>query len=851
MLRILWITVFFIHSLVAAYGQNNSPQTDSLLHRLDKARDNEKAALLNQIAKSCIPGNPSQCLNYAEQALEISKRQNNLLQTAIAFYNIGVANYNQNHFDEALTSYSSSLQILEKIDNKPQKVLVFTNMGLVYREKNNYVEANKAFSQALELCRTMGDTPGMATAHNMLGSLAIRQGKPTLALYYYNEALKIRETLKNNKDIAASYANVAIAYRDMNNFDKALEFNLQALEIREKINNPAMVANTLNEIGNVYHRKQDFEKALEYYFRSIKIRYEGGDKNEIASSFLNIGNIYSNLNNLDKAREYYQQALNIFSEEDNQRRMSYTLNLLGNIEFSEKNYQQAMVFHSRALEYRKKIGVKADIAASLNNLGNVYSELNQTAKATSLLTEALQIRNEIKDAGGQIATLNDLGNLYEKSNNNPKAKASFEEAYKLANATNNSYYIGLCSRKLAEGLLDLHQTQKAFDLLEISYRAGVKINNAELRKNALFSLSQYYKKSGDFEKALDHFQHYAAIQDSQQLALSTRKMLGIQQNLELVKKNNELKSIESEVTLLRQEKAIQAMDLQRKNLLLIFLALVLIFALIVGILIHNRSQIQKKSHALLTQQYALVEEANERLRNSEEELTKLNASKDKFFAVIAHDIKNPLSGLLNLSQIIIEKFDTLKAEEIQSFNLMIHESASNLFNLLENLLNWARANTNKMRFSPLPMKLLPVVNTILVLNKLSASSKKIEIRSEVPDDIEVYADLNMLTSILRNLLSNAIKFTSEGGLVIIKAVDKYRMIEISVTDNGIGLVTSDIEKLFRLDKHFTTPGTGNETGSGLGLILVKEFVEKNKGKVTVTSEPAKGSTFTFTLPTGR
>ena len=317
------------------------------------------------------------------------------------------------------------------------------------------------------------------------------------------------------------------------------------------------------------------------------------------------------------------------------------------------------------------------------------------------------------------------------------------------------------------------------------------------------------------------------------------------------KRNNEIRNIENEVKLLRQSNDIQELKLTKQKYFSVSLLIVVFFALISGALFYSRYKIKKKHNKLLEQQYAAIEEANERLKISEANLVKLNATKDRYFMVIAHDIKNPLSSLLNLSQIIIEKFENLKGEQVQEFNKMIYESATNLYNLLENLLSWARSNTNRIRFNPLPMKLSPVVNNIILLNKLSASNKNITFTGDIPEDIEVYADLQMLTSILRNLVSNALKFTPEGGSVTIKARDRYSLIEISVTDTGMGISTNDAEKLFRIDTHFTTQGTGNESGTGLGLLLVKEFVEKNKGKITFSSEPGKGSTFTFTIPTGK
>jgi signal transduction histidine kinase len=257
--------------------------------------------------------------------------------------------------------------------------------------------------------------------------------------------------------------------------------------------------------------------------------------------------------------------------------------------------------------------------------------------------------------------------------------------------------------------------------------------------------------------------------------------------------------------------------------------------------------LKRKTNNALKDQYALLKETNAQLVARENELKKLNNTKDKYFSIIAHDIKNPLSALMNLSHIIIEKFDTLTDDKIQEFNKMIHESANNLHTLLENLLYWARANTNKIKYNPENIKLKTVINNIFLINKLSAIQKNIQLVDNT-DNYEVYADLQMLTSIMRNLVSNAIKFTREGGKIEITGSNQGRTIDISIADNGVGMSEEDIDKLFRLDTHFSGRGTNNEAGTGLGLILVKEFVEKNQGKISVWSEPGKGSIFTFSIP---
>ena len=850
MIKKIAFTLIVIGHLYTGWSQPSSRLTDSLLVQLDKTKPEKKVGILNQIAQSFIPDDPNKCMVYAEKALNLAVKFNNKEQEALANQNMGVAFYKLYKFDDALKYYTKALSIFKELNKQPQLITLYVRIGLVQGEKNDYNGAKASFSSSLKLSRDLNDKAGMANALNALGSLDLKEMNLNTAFDYYSQSLIIRKSLNNQSEIASSYGNVALVYRKMNQYDSAISFNQHALDIRQKLNNPGIIANTYNDIGNVYWDKQNWEKAIEYYFRSIKIRYETGNKIEIANSYQNIGLLFSNLGNIDKAREYYQLALTIYMDNDDKRKLAAILTSLGNIEKDSKNFEEALSYYNRALTYRKNIGEKRDIASSLNNLGIIYNELKQPSQSIKNFEEALKIRREIDDANGEIATLNDMGNFYE-TRDMAKAQTTFETAYKLADKTNNTYYIGLCGRKLAEHLLLHNQVDKALNLLDIAYNAGLKLNNAELQKRVYFIKYEYYKKAGDFKESLENYENYTQINDNQQNAQNTLKMLSINQNLELEKKNNEIKNIENEVELLRQRDELQKLALTKQKYFSVFLLILAFFAVLTGLLFYSRYKIKKKHSLMLEQQYAIIEESNNRLKKSEADLTVLNATKDRFFTIIAHDIKNPLSSLLNLSQIIVEKFDTLKDNEIQEFNKMIFESSRNLYNLLENLLNWARTNTNKMRFNPLPLKLMPVVSNIIILNKLTANHKNIVIKNNVTEDIEVYADLQMLTSILRNLISNALKFTPNGGTITINAKDKYTTIEISISDTGLGISPTDMDKLFRLDTHFTTKGTGDESGTGLGLILVKEFVEKNKGKISISSQSGVGSTFTFTLPGGK
>ena len=241
-------------------------------------------------------------------------------------------------------------------------------------------------------------------------------------------------------------------------------------------------------------------------------------------------------------------------------------------------------------------------------------------------------------------------------------------------------------------------------------------------------------------------------------------------------------------------------------------------------------------------------EIEETILKLNEELKLLNSSKDKFFSIIAHDLKSPLSGLLGFTEILVEEFDDLQEEEKKEFIGHSYQATKNLMALLENLLEWSRIRIGSVAFSPVKLDLDAIVEDIFSLFAQNARSKNITFEQRVDENICVLADKNMLKTILRNLISNGIKFTREGGTVTIFAEEQDNLIKITAQDSGIGISKENIERLFRIDSNHTTLGTNKERGTGLGLALCKELVEKNRGKIWVESEPGKGTKFIFTLP---
>jgi PAS domain S-box-containing protein len=260
---------------------------------------------------------------------------------------------------------------------------------------------------------------------------------------------------------------------------------------------------------------------------------------------------------------------------------------------------------------------------------------------------------------------------------------------------------------------------------------------------------------------------------------------------------------------------------------------------------------------------SIQKESEDKLTKLNNELNELNQSKDKFFSIVAHDLRSPFQGMLGFTDLILDDIDTLSKAEINEYLLKVRDSAYSTFTLLENLLDWSRLQTGRLEYKPSEFSLCEDVESVISLLDSNAQSKNINLINNLTDKYIVNADRRMVHSILLNLTTNAIKFTYPGGSVSfdagIKAICEYnsknqtkgcnhKSLEISISDTGVGISPEGIKKILNIDEHFTLSGTSNEQGAGLGLILVKEMTEKQGGKLTINSQEGKGSVFTFSLP---
>ena len=259
-------------------------------------------------------------------------------------------------------------------------------------------------------------------------------------------------------------------------------------------------------------------------------------------------------------------------------------------------------------------------------------------------------------------------------------------------------------------------------------------------------------------------------------------------------------------------------------------------------------ELKKSKDTILEQNKELSNLVNQ-LSKSNEELNKLNASKDKYFSIIAHDLKGPVGNLNSFLNFMTDQSDKISKEEFQKDLILLQSSSKKIKDLLENLLTWSRSQRGDIQYNPDNFDLQRLIQSNMLLFESSVNNKKISLLNKVQSGIAGYFDYEMIKTVFRNLISNAIKYTNTNGSITISSREVDTFIEITIEDTGTGMNYSMSQNLFRIEvKHFSTDGTNGEKGTGLGLILCKEFIDKHGGKIWVESEEGKGSKFKFTIP---
>jgi signal transduction histidine kinase len=616
-------------------------------------------------------------------------------------------------------------------------------------------------------------------------------------------------------------------YKDLT---KASAYSAQALALAEKNQWVWGKSRAYGQESFLATISGDYATAMKYDNQNLQLVIEQKDSLSIAQTLGYLGNDYKDLGKYDEAYYYFTQSYNIARSIPDSLKMTIAIHNIGTVLSDLGQYDLALDHFKVSTQISTAINDLDGIAYDLDAVGDVYCRKKDYKKSEEYLLKALNNIRELKLTVIEPRALTHLAHLYYVIRDLPKSLAYYDSATMVYDQTSNEFGDAEVNLGISQVLIEQGKFDEAQILIEKSLKTAESLGAERMEIDCYEKLSKLAERKGDYKSALAYHKNFKAMEDSLFSQEMVEKVFQDQLRFQTETKDFQIANL-SKVT------SAQDNELRRQEFLSNILAVVVALTAILLFSVYRSGQRRKRINKLLI-------EHQEEIKKRSIELEQLNQVKDKFFSIISHDLRSPmnaLSGILDLlseKQITQEEFAVLTKEMRVQFN---HTRT-----LINNLLDWALLQMDKLNIQPEKIELSKVINENFTLVK-SLHLKEMNLVNKVELGIFGWGDLNMINLIFRNLILNAIKFSDKGGLIEISSKQEGDFHVMAIKDYGVG-INPEVQKiLFDKTTGYSTRGTANEKGTGLGLILCKEFIEKNGGKIWLESEEGKGSTFYFTI----
>jgi signal transduction histidine kinase len=613
----------------------------------------------------------------------------------------------------------------------------------------------------------------------------------TKARQYLEEAVRLAEENNLRKGKSLAYQHLGTLYTISGDYTTALKFDNMALQISLALNDSTAISENYNGVANDYYDLGEYDEAYYYFTQSYRIGRLVNDSLRMTIAMHNVGRVFKELGQYSKALEHLMISQKLSAMINDLEGLPYSLDEIGDVLLRKGEYDSALQTLQRSLRVSRKQHIQVLEPRTLTKIATAY--------------------------------------LHKKDYRN--ALAYYDTTYRSHVKTNNQF--GIAEVELGRGtvLTDQKNYDEAVKYIGRSLQIAKQFNARILEISCYSQLSQILEMKGDFKQSLAYFKQYKQLEDSLFSHDMQEKLLRDQIRFETEAKDTQIAE-------LSRAQDLKDDQLKKQEFIRNILVVVMALSVILLATVYRSGQRRRQINALLLRH-------QEEMEKRSEELERLNQVKDKFFSIISHDLRSPinaLSGLLDL----LDK-GAVKPAELPNHLHELKIRFNHTRTLLNNLLDWTLLQMDKLNLQPTRIDLHRIVEENIQLLG-SVQTKKIDLINEMPLQSVAFADANTTNLVIRNLMTNATKFTNDGGKVTIGAEEGSHQWTIFVRDNGVGMNSEVLKILFDKTAPYTTRGTANEKGTGLGLILCKEFVEKNGGKIWVNSEEGKGSTFYFTLP---
>lgn len=603
-----------------------------------------------------------------------------------------------------------------------------------------------------------------------------------------NDTLLVRN-LPNDTAKCRILAEISEEFKDINTI-KGVEYGEMALELSRKLKYNGGIADAYKAIGGNNWRQGMYDTALNNFLKALNLFKQAKNLYAQCRVYNNIGLIYFARTQYDKTEYYLQTALKLAEQLNNDTEQARITHNLALLKFETYNANESIKYHNKSLQFATKAQDIKLIAYNYCFLGKCYTSLKQYDSAKSNLEISIELFQNLENPNNTAMAYNQYAN----------------------------YLITI--GKFKEALVF---TDKALVLSETVGNQFIKMECAELKTKAYIGLK-------DYKSALKYNKLENELSEKMKNESNIKSVARLESKFEYEHKLNNIE--------LQNEKEIIRTQLIAKTA--IITAILLLGITIIAIIFYKH---RTKTNLLLKRNYAEISHLNTKLEES-------NSTKDKFFSIIAHDLKNPLGSLREMSKMLHELDSEFTPEERVELLHSLKISANKTYTLLENLLEWSRSQRGVMKFEPTKVDMFAIAQNSIDFVKYSAKKKDITLINGIPQNTFIYADINLLHSVVRNLLTNSIKFSHSNSTVEIgilnNSADTCDAI-FYVKDTGIGITPEDQSKLFSIENHVSKIGTAGESGTGLGLILCKEFIDKHNGKIWIESAENIGTSIFFML----
>jgi signal transduction histidine kinase/Flp pilus assembly protein TadD len=604
-------------------------------------------------------------------------------------------------------------------------------------------------------------------------------------------------------------------YYRYSNTDSAKFFASQGLTYARETGYRYGEAVMLNSLGQVNERHGNLDHAKNYYLQALAIFNELGNKKAIAGTTNGLGVIAGRTGKYDEATKYFLEALAMFEEIGNKQGIIQSHIKLGVVSDHLGNLDEALTYYLKAEKLNGDDSSSSAFLTLMNNIGIIYGKRNDLATAIMYFRRGLRASDPLKDTGIHIALLGSLGLAYEKSGVEDSAWFYQQQALSMARQSNLPEEEARALVNLAALVVKTDPSQ-SLALLNEALAISERIQQLKLKTEIYEAMIVLYKERNDYQLALAVSEKRQLLKDSLFSLEKSREIANLHAMQEIARQENEIRSLA-----LQNEKSI----FQRNLMIAVALGAIAM----IGIVWFYNTRISTLNTQLLAKQTEL--------KNS-------NTLKDKLFSILGHDLRAPLNrviGLLNM--LAVKRPDDEETPIIEKLRLQ----SQNTLETLDNLLLWGQTQLKGIRLNPQEIKVKEQVSKSILLSADYATQKNVQLQDNVPANLQIHADPSHFDFVVRNLLSNAIKFSHSGGTVSIGAVPfADREVIFSIRDNGVGIHPDLQNKIFTSGTE-SLQGTWNEKGTGIGLMLCREYIAENGGRLWLESKEGKGSTFFFSL----